>query len=861
MDLPVAGDIDRIVAAGRSGSVVVTAPPGSGKTTLVPAALLDDLSDANQSLILVQPRRLAARAVARWIARLRQVELGREVGYQVRFDHRDSKDTRLLVVTTGILLRRLLDDMTLDNVAAVVLDEFHERTVEMDLALGFLLRMRQTIRPDLRIAVMSATLDAGPVARRLGACPIIHSEGQVFPVQIHYSPRRDARPLHEQVAATLPTALRETNGHILVFLPGVGEILRCRDELSSLSVRSDFELLTLYGDLPAEQQDVVLAECPRRKVILSTNVAETSLTIDGVTAVIDSGTARQLSVHPSTGLPRLELVPISQASADQRSGRAGRTSPGHCWRLWEKVVHHSRLANQPPEILRTDLADALLRLFAWGERDVEAFPWLDAPPVDAIAGARKLLRQLGAIDEDDRVTEIGQQVVRVPAHPRLGRLMLAGARLGALRESAIAAALLSERDPFRAAQQAARGPRDSSSARSRSDIVDRVFALQAFYSSHQPPNTEPRTFSRSESLAGALPCHAGSARNVLRVAEQLFQSSDFQRAPRAASPDIALMQALLEAFPDRLARLRPGTQDRAVMVGGRGVRIDVDSRVRGENLFLCLELNDAAGDARVRMASAVEREWLSADLLRSVDELFFNPTRGQVEARRRTYWDDLLLHETPIGLEDPAEAAALLAQHAQPLLSRILPADDEPAGRFRARVRWLDSVMPELALPSFDDQFVSELLPQVCAGRRSIDELRKANWLDYFHASVGYDRLAEIDRLAPASIEVPSGNRISLSYEVGKPPILAVRIQELFGMGQTPRVAGGKVAVLLHLLGPNYRPQQITDDLAGFWTSTYPQVKRELRRRYPKHDWPDDPLSAAPTRSGLANSTRRGSRE
>lgn len=834
-DLPVGDILEEVVAASRGGAVVVTAPPGSGKTMLVPAAVLDDLP-ASQGVVLIQPRRLAARAVARRISQLRGVRLGDEVGYQVRFDSCVSRSTRLTVVTTGILLRRLLDDIALDGVGAVVLDEFHERTIEMDLALGLLVRLRQTLRPDLRIIVMSATLAADPVSRLLGDCPIIHAEGRRFPVQHRYSRRGEQRSLVDLVTALVPEAIRETTGHVLVFLPGVGEIMRCQDALSGIAERHGAILLPLFGDLPAEQQDRVLGDLGKRKIILSTNVAETSLTIEGVTAVIDSGQARQLRVAPATGLPRLELVAISQASAEQRSGRAGRTAPGICWRLWDESSHRSRPTADLPEILRSDLAEPILQLLALGE--FEAFPWLDSPPPDAVKNARQLLNLLGATDSHQRITAMGNDLARLPAHPRLGRLLLAGAERGVLREASIAAALLSDRDPFRSGEHGRRSPKDYGTVRSRSDVVDRVLALQAYHGGVGQAPFE-------------LELHPGGARNVLRAAEQLFHLADFPRAPRAELAEAALMQALLDAFPDRLARLRPGTQDRALMVGGRGVRLDGFTRVRGEPLMLVVELNDTRGEARARLVSAIERAWLPASMLTTTDELFFNPSRGQVEARARTYWADLLLDETPVAIRDIPAAAMLLAQHARQQLERILPKLDTPAGKFLARVRWLADAAPELNLPALDTRHIDERLPAICLGLRSLDELRAANWLSFFQGEIGYERLSEVDRLAPTDIQVPSGNRHPLTYETGKPPVLAVRIQELFGLGETPKVAGGHVPVLLHLLGPNYRPQQVTSDLASFWQNAYPEVKKELRRRYPKHAWPDDPLATQATRSGL----------
>jgi ATP-dependent helicase HrpB len=833
--LPVASVLPSVVAASRGGAVVVTAPPGSGKTMLVPAAVLDDLP-SSQKLILIQPRRLAARAVARRIAFLRGCQVGNEVGYQVRFDRQAGRDTRLLVVTTGILLKRLLDDVALEDISAVVIDEFHERTIEMDLVLGMLVRIRQTVRPDLRIVVMSATLAAEPVAKLVGGCPIIHAEGRPFPVQIKYERRGQQGELEERVAKSVVEALRATPGHVLVFLPGVGEIMRCERALKSLADRDGHALLLLFGDLPAEQQDRVLDELGQRKIILATNVAETSLTIDGVTAVVDSGQARQLLVSPATGLPRLELVPISQASSDQRAGRAGRTAPGICWRLWDEGSHRGRPAAETPEVLRGDFAEPLLQLLAMGES--EEFPWLNAPPQETVASARQLLTLIGATDERGQITSLGRKLARLPAHPRLGRLLLAGAEHGVLRETSLAAALLSERDPFRAAEHARAGPREYGTVRTRSDVVDRVLALEAFYAggvSHDP----------------TLELHPGGARNVLRSAEQLFRVAEFTRAPRADRPDEALMEALVEAFPDRLAKLRAGTQDRALMVGGRGVRIDGGSRVRGEPLFLAIDINDAGGEARARMVSAVEREWLSADVLRTREELFFNPSKGQVEARLRTYWIDLMLEETPVAITDWPAAAELLAREARHQLDRVLPPVDSAAGSFLARVRWMTSMVPDLQLPAFTDVDFEQMLPELCYGLRSIDELRSADWLAFLQNKVGYERLPEIERLAPQQLELPNGNRHSITYEIGKSPVLAVRIQEMFGVSETPSVGGGRVPVLLHLLGPNYRPQQITADLASFWQNGYPEVKKELRRRYPKHSWPDDPLAAQATRSGL----------
>jgi ATP-dependent helicase HrpB len=838
-DLPVASVLAEAVAASRSGAVVVTAPPGSGKTMLVPAAVLDDLPAGSAGrVILLQPRRLAARAVARQIAHLRGGEPGGEVGYQVRFESCVSRETRLIVETTGIMLRRLVADVSLDGIAAVVLDEFHERSLEMDLILGLLVRLRDTLRPDLRIVVMSATLDAEPVAALLGQggepCPVVSADGRLYPVQIRYLKHGDRRELRERVGEAVPEAVRATDGHVLVFLPGVGEILRCQDDLRGPLERQGIAVLPLFGDLPPEQQDRVLADIGRRKVVLATNVAETSLTIPGITAVVDSGLARQSRVSHATGLPRLELVTISKAAADQRAGRAGRTAPGVCWRLWDESAHQHRPAAEPPEAVRGDLAGPLLQLLALGE--ATGFPWLDAPPPEALGNARDLLVHLGAIAADGtgrlQVTPLGHDLLRLPAHPRLARLLLAGARHGVLREASIAAALLSERDPFRIPRGG--GPRDRQLVRTRSDVVDRVAALQAFRAG--VPIGDP-----------ALEPHPGGAHNVLRVAEQLERMVDVTLAERAADPAAAVMLALLEAFPDRLARLRPGTQDRGTMVGGRGVRLD-GSRLRGEPLFLAIDLDDSSGEAGVRVGSAVERAWLDLEPLAkanltSGEQLLFHPSRRQVEARLQTAWMDLVIDETPTAIRDEAAAAAILAREAALAFDRVRPATDSAADVFLVRVRWLAASAPDLGLPPLDDATLASFLPELCLGLRSLDDVRAADWLSRLQAAVGYERLAELDRLAPPHLDLPSGKRLKLQYAAAGPPVLAVRIQELFGVAETPRIAGGRQPVLLHLLGPNHRPQQVTGDLASFWKNTYPTVKKELRRRYPKHSWPDDPLA------------------
>jgi ATP-dependent helicase HrpB len=838
--LPIDAVLPALVDALRAHpAVVLRAPAGAGKTTRVPPALLDAGLAPGGRIVMLEPRRIAARTAARRIAQERGVQVGGLVGYQVRFDERVSAATRIVAVTDGILLRRLQDDPFLEGIDAVLFDEFHERRLDSDLALGMVRRVQQTVRPDLKIIAMSATLAAEPIAAYLGNCPVVESVGRLFPVEIQYAQRPDRRKLPQQAVAAVEQVLARTTGDVLVFLPGVGEIRGTARELESLAQRHNLAVMPLYGDLPPEEQDRVLAPCNQRKVVLSTNVAETSITIEGITTVVDLGQARIMRFDPHVGLDRLELTPISKASADQRAGRAGRTQPGICLRLWDEMAHRHRPDFELPEIARVDLSGPVLQLLAWGESDVAAFPWFEPPPPAAIEHALDLLRRLGALDERG-VTELGRVMVRLPVQPRLARLIVEGHRLGHPERVALVAALLSERDPFfctdRGAPQGRRDGPTTAAHTSRSDVVDRLAAFEEYVQHRQ-----------KESHLGSIT--VGAAHAIQRVCEQLVRMlrQELGLAKQSTlSSDEAVMRALLAAYPDRVARRRDIGSAKAVMVGGRGVRLDARSTVLESPLFLCVDIDAGDADAVVRQASAVEREWLPAERLRTVDELFFHPTQKQVVARRRVYFDDLLLEESPTGVPDSDEAAKLLFEAARGQWEQVFAG--ESAAEFMTRVRCLAAWMPDLSLPSFDREQLDDVLRDLCRGRRSFAELRQAPWLAALQRKLTYQQLRAVETEAPERIDVPSGNRIRLTYEEGRPPVLAVKIQEIFGLRQTPRVAGGRVKVLLHLLAPNMRPQQVTDDLESFWANTYAVVRKELRRRYPKHAWPEDPLTASPTR-------------
>jgi ATP-dependent helicase HrpB len=825
----------------RRPSAVLRAPTGAGKTTRVPPALLDlSIPDPITRVIVLEPRRLAARAAARRMSDERGTRLGDDIGYHVRFDRQAGPHTRVLVVTPGILLRLLQDDPYLESTGAVVFDEFHERGLESDLALGLVRLVQQTVRPELRVVVMSATLAVEAVAAYLDDCPVVVSEGRLHPVDVCYEPPLGGKPTAEAVAAAVGRLLDRTDGDVLAFLPGLAEIRHTARALDSLAREHDLAVLPLYGDLPPDQQDAALLPQPRRKVVLATNVAETSVTVEGVTGVVDSGLARVLLYDPAVGLDRLKLTPVSRASADQRAGRAGRTRPGVCVRLWSEVSHRARPEQTEPEIRRVDLAGAVLQLLAAGEKDVLRFPWLEPPREATVGQALVLLRRLGAID-DGGVTPMGRALVRLPVHPRLGRLLIEGDRHGQAGRAALAAALLSERDPFLRGPDA---PTDAGGHRTLSDVLDRVEAL-----------VDHERGGRGATL------NRSAAHFVLRARDQLLRSlpdvtvshsrhggASAKRNPPDTPPDEAVLRALLAAFPDRVARRREPGGRRGVMVGGRGVFLAPSSGVTEPELFVCVDVDASKTETLVRQASAVQRDWLPSVQVRAVTDVTFDEETERVTARRRVRYDDLLLEESPAALPDGEEVARVLCAAASERLGRVLPPDDSAAGLFLLRLRCLRDWMPELSLPACDEADLRELLPWLCPGRRSFEELRRADWLGALQGRMTHQQIQMVEREAPERLEVPSGSRVALKYEPGRPPVLAVRIQEVFGLRDTPRVAGGRVRVLLHLLAPNYRPQQVTDDLASFWANTYPLVRKELRARYPKHAWPEDPLSAPPQR-------------
>jgi ATP-dependent helicase HrpB len=829
----------------RHGRLVLVAPPGSGKTTRVPPALLPDTPEA-QRIWMLQPR-VAARAAAARIAEEQGTPLGEQVGYHVRGERRASGKTRIEVLTEGILTRRMQDDPLLEGVGTVILDEFHERSVHLDLGLA-LLKETRAARPDLRVLVMSATLDPGPVQQYLDDAPLITVQSEPYPLQVDYQAREDSRPIEKQMAAGINAVLeRQKEGHVLAFLPGMREIRRTQQALG----QSDGEVMVLHGSLPLAEQLRVLRPTPdeRRRIILSTNVAETSLTVPGVRAVVDSGLARILKHDPQSSIDRLQTTRISKQSADQRAGRAARTGPGVALRLWTARVQSSLAEHTPPEIRRVDLAPVFLELRAWGT-DAASFDWLTEPDRGALTAAAQLLADLGALDDQQRITPIGEALLSLPLHPRLGRLVLQSAGLD-LKRGALAAALLSEPDII----DWSATPRDALEATPHDcDVSLRCELFRRAASRRSSGTREDPTIDGIRLSAARLARVRETARELEQRASAVCKNlPPLARAALRDDRNVQLSYCLLSGFGDRVVSRRHERPDQGVIVGGRGVELGPKTGVRDKPLYLALELDDtvrqgqrARASARVQLASAIDRAWLETSHVR--DERY-DAQKQRVIAAEQLRYRDLVLESRAIS-PDPERAAELIAKAAAELpLERIA---DQTALAWIQRARFLARTMPELELPAFDGpqlrERLCELLSTLCAGKTALADVQQLPLLPLLLSRLDHSHEQAIEQYAPARIVVPSGRQVALQYENDGPPILAVKLQELFGLPETPRIAAGRCPVLLHLLAPNGRPAQVTRDLASFWRSGYLEVRKDLRRRYPKHPWPDDPLTAPATR-------------
>jgi ATP-dependent helicase HrpB len=854
--LPIDQVLPRCVAALReSRSLVLEAPPGAGKTTRVPRALLEADLCAGEIWVL-EPRRLPARLAAERVAAEMGQRAGETVGYTVRFEDVSSPRTRLRFVTEGLLTRRLLADPRLTGIGAVVLDEFHERHVATDLAVALLRKLQRTTRPELRVCAMSATLEAEPLRSFLDDCASIRSEGRLHPIEIEHLPGPDHRPLHEQVTGAVRRLLRDNvEGDVLVFLPGAAEIRRTQEMLAAVPGAGELLILPLHGELSLEEQTrAVRPDVRRRKVILSTNVAESSITVEGVVAVIDSGLARIATHSPWTGLPTLAVAKISQAAATQRAGRAGRTRPGRALRLFSRHDLEARPRHDVPEIARADLAETLLMLAALDAGDLADFPWFEAPPAAALSAARELLGALGAIDARDRLTEIGRRMARFPVHPRLGRLICAGESRGAGVAACLIAALISERDIRRGSRASfTRAGGDRRAGERGGEIMDLVDLYR---------EAEKARF-RAETLR-TLDLDPRATEAVTRARRHL--SSNLGASPPGIAPagsgeaeDAALRLATLAAFPDRVARRRSPT-DRTVVLAGGGsaellfdpgadwlVAIDVEERTAGPRAT-----GGRPGGVAVRLAAAIEPEWLleiGAGRLKveEIDHLVWNAETERVERQTGLRYGALTLDETVTPAPPGEETSRILAEAALARgVERIPGGADIP--RLLARLAFAREIGPAAPLPAAagTDDDVATLVRLACVGRRGFAELAEADLSASALRSLPAQAQEALRTLAPERVTLPGGRSVPVSYVPGQPPWIESRLQDFFGMRTGPTVGGGRVPLTLHLLAPNGRAVQVTRDLASFWTQHYPALRRELGRRYPRHAWPEDGATAKP---------------
>lgn len=809
-------------------AVVLQAPPGAGKTTRVPLALLDEPWLAGRSILILEPRRLAARAAAARMSQLRGEAVGETVGYRIRFDAKVSARTRIEVLTEGILTRRLQSDPALEGVGLVIFDEFHERHLHADLALALCVDAQRALREDLKMLVMSATLDGEAVSRLLDGAPIVTSRGRSYPVDIVYAPRDPEGPLPQVAADALRRALSAHDGDLLVFLPGAWEIRRTQELVEQLVARGDAEVLPLYGDLPWEQQDRAIRPIAgKRKIVLATPIAETSLTIEGVRVVIDCGFARVPQFDPNSGLTRLVTQRIARANAEQRAGRAGREAPGVCYRLWSEGTQRGLIAQPTPEIRCADLAPLALELAAWGVADAATLAWLDPPPPGALAQARALLGELDALDSQGRITATGRAMAALPVHPRLAHMLV---QAGNAERTALAcdiAALLSERDVL------------AQASRRSCDLTERLEALAAF---------------RRQGRAGAQ-AHQADANACARVEQAARQYRRLLRGERveAAVDSDDVGRLLAAAYPDRIAQQRAPGETSYLLSSGRGARLPHgETRLRTPYL-VAANLDAGATEGIIHMAAAVSVPALRASCaahIMAVEVVRWDDQQQAVIARREERLGALVLDSRPFPDAGPEQLRAAMLEGVRRLGLEALPWTPQ-LRQWQARVLSLRAWCPQESLPDVSDAWLlanlARWLGPYLDGVTRRDHLARVDLAAALQALLDWNQAKRLEEGAPTHLTVPSGSRVRLEYAPGESPVLAVKLQELFGLADTPRVAFGRVPVTLHLLSPARRPIQVTQDLRGFWERTYAEVKKELKGRYPKHPWPDDPWNARAT--------------
>ena len=825
--LPINDALAALAAAlSAQRNVLLEAPPGAGKSTIVPLMLLQSGWRNGRKILMLEPRRLAARAVANRMAYLLRESVGATVGYRTRLDTRVGPSTQIEVITEGILTRMLQDNAELPDIACVIFDEFHERSLNADLGLALCLESQQTLREDLRLLVMSATLDLAPLAKLLDA-PVITASGRSFEVVTHYVPRRTDLHLELQMASTVRKALEVHDGDVLCFLPGAAEINRLQRTLETAGLGPKVRVLPLFGDLTGLAQDAALAPAAagERKVVLATTIAETSLTIEGVRVVVDSGLRRYSEFDPVTGMSRLMTTKISQASADQRRGRAGRQSSGVCYRLWSEGVQMTLVAQTPPEIVHADLAPLALELCCWGATDAGSLKWLDPPPPAPLLQARNLLAQLEAIDEAGRITPHGRSLAQVGAHPRLAHMLMKSRSLQATRLACDIAAILSERDLLRAAV----GARDV-------DLRLRISALRG------------DTGALATGISVDLRTRAQAERS-----SQQWQREYAKGTADTADPHHTTGMLAALAYPDRIGRAR--TDDgRYVLANGRGAHFAEPQAMSKSEYIVAVEIDGADREARIFLAAPIgieAIESLFAKQITIVEEIAWDPRSEAVRSRREKKLRELVLVSSELKNPDGAAIQAAALDGLRQIGLGVLPWSSD-LQQWRARVALLrnQAVPAPDPWPDLSDQALLATIdvwaPPWLLGVTRREHFSRVDLSNALRSRLSYAQQSILDREAPTHYEVPSGSRILIDY-LDEVPTLSVRLQEMFGLQKTPSVAAGKMSLLLKLLSPAHRPVQITRDLVSFWSRGYHEVKKDLKGRYPKHYWPDDPYTAVPT--------------
>jgi ATP-dependent helicase HrpB len=821
-------ELDRVLAT--TGRAVLCAPPGSGKTTLIPIKLLQSAWLERQSILLLEPRRLAARNAAARMAYLLGEALGERVGYTIRLDRKVSGRTRIEVVTEAVLTRRLQQDPQLSGVGLIIFDEFHERNLHSDLALALTLDVQQGLREDLRLLVMSATLDADRIAELMDGARVISAEGRQYPVRHHYLELKpEKRAIAEQVSQALSRVWREEQGDILVFLPGVAEIRQVQGLITSQFAKDEQPPLVapLYGDLPKAEQDLALLpdRKNRRRIVLTTSIAETSLTIEGVSAVVDSGWSRLPRFLPGIGMTRLETVTLSRAAAAQRAGRAGRLGPGCCYRLWSASYHNQLPEHHPAEILQADLAPLALELAAWGITDPMDLRWLDPPPQASYNQACDLLQRLGAMDRQRRITASGRQLSALPAHPRLAHILI-NTTEGDRQLACDLVALLSERDIIKRSFDNHPG----------ADLEHRLEHLEMWRTRMHNPSDhaiDTQTCKRVERISRDW---------RRRIKDLTISGNTLERS---------LPQLLALAYPERIAQ-RTG-HGRFRLVNGRAALLDDRDPLAGQAFLVVAGMDAGEIQGRIRLAATIseaEIRQLPESEIETTSSIVWDKRDERVKAYTEERLGAVVLSRRPLTEPDPDKVANAMLQGVANMGLTVLPWDPT-LRQWQMRVCWLGQQLKKKDWPDLSDKWLSahldDWLAPWLAGVNNKEQLQRLDLHGILQARLDWGQQQLLAREAPTHLKVPSGSRLPLRYAMQAPPVLAVRLQEMFGLADTPKVCGGSVALMLHLLSPAQRPVQITDDLAGFWKRTYPEVKRELKGRYPKHYWPDDPMLARPT--------------